>query len=71
MLANLIMQGERRLQWRSHLTPMSLIRPDRVRPIDRVIDYFGGAHGQTVSVASLHSRPVWGRDDSQAKSASR
>jgi hypothetical protein len=49
---------------------MPLIRPDRARPIDRIIDYFGGAEQRRAPASPFHMRPGWERDDQQAKPAS-
>jgi hypothetical protein len=63
MLTNLSVRAEANGRWTLR-TPMSLIRPDRARPIDQIIDYFGGAPRRTTSVVLFPARPVrWGDDD--------
>ena len=69
MLMNLIVGGEvRRHRW---LTPIPLTRPDRARPIDRVIDYFGGSGQHGSPVPMFHTRPGQERDDQQAQTPRR
>jgi hypothetical protein len=53
--------------WRPLVTTAPLIRPDRARAIDRIIDYFGGGAGRTASVAWVRTQPVRWRDDAQAR----
>jgi hypothetical protein len=36
---------------------MPLIRPDRARPIDRIIDYFGGAPQRSAPASPFHGAP--------------
>ena len=67
MLSSVIANRE----WRPLVRPASLIRPDRVRRIDRIIDYFGGAHRRTAPLAPSHPRFLPGRDDRQMTAARR
>jgi hypothetical protein len=72
MLSSVIVRGETNRRWRHPMAPMSLIRPDRARPIDRVIDYFGGqrAWTRTSAVTPFHTHPV-SRHDGQEAAATR
>jgi hypothetical protein len=63
MLSHWIVRGEVNRRWRPLVAPLSLIRSDRARPIDRVIDYFGGADQRTASVAPFRTHPVPGPDE--------
>ena len=67
MLANVIVRGEANRRWRLPVAPMALIRPDRARLIDRIIDYFGGVERRTAPASLFHPHPDQGRDDEQAK----
>ena len=55
MLTIGIVREEVNRQWRPLVAPMPLIRPDRARPIDRVIDYFGGAEQRKAPVSLLYT----------------
>jgi hypothetical protein len=62
MLTNGIVRAEVNPRWRLPVASMPLIRPDRARPIDRVIDYFGGAEQRRAPASAFHTRPGQGRD---------
>ncbi len=70
MLTNGTVRGEVNRRWWPPAAPMPLIRPDRARPIDRIIDYFGGAAQRSAPPSPFHARPGQGRDDQQARTAS-
>jgi hypothetical protein len=74
MLASVSVRGENKRRWPlllpSLVPPVSLIRPDRARPIDRVIDYFGGGYRRTASVAPA-TRPVRRRHDDETRVTTR
>lgn len=70
MISSEAVRGDVSRRWRPRITTAPLIRPDRARAIDRIIDYFGGAAGRTASVAEHHTRPVSWRYEARAKAVS-
>jgi hypothetical protein len=58
MLSSVIVRGETNRRWRRLTGPTSLIRPDRVRPIDRIIDYFGSERSRTPLLALVPTHPA-------------
>jgi hypothetical protein len=70
MLSNVIVLGEMNHRWWRVMIPRSLIRPDRARPIDQVIDYFGG-HPRPAAMPPFRERPASARDDQQPQATRR
>ena len=68
MLTNGIVRGEVNRRWRPPAAPMPLIRPDRARPIDRIIDYFGGAEQRRAPVPPLRDPGRRSRAGEQVRS---
>jgi hypothetical protein len=69
MLTIGIVREEVNRLWRPLVAPMPLIRPDRARPIDRIIDYFGGAEPRKAPAWPFHTPPDQWRNDRQARTA--
>ena len=64
MTPNGTVQGDADRQWRKARRPTPLIRPDRARAIDRIIDYFGGGGRWPAPVARLDMLPApWSEGD--------
>ncbi len=70
MISSEAVRGDVSRRWRPRVTTAPLIRPDRARAIDRIIDYFGGASGRTASVVGLHTHPAPWRSEALAKAVS-
>jgi hypothetical protein len=62
MLANGTVHSDSYRWWLTIGRPTRLIRADRARAIDRIIDYFGGGGGHPAATARLETLDAPGRE---------